>query len=67
VKYPAAKFYDWHNKLTGSCKMGRDSFVKNMGIDLEKDEFTVSEFISLCENDYGGDIVRALKERIDNE
>ena len=66
-KYPASKFYDWHNKLTGSCKMGRDSFVKNKGIDLEKDEFTVSEFIALCENDYGGDIVRALKERINNE
>lgn len=39
-KYPAMKFFDWHNKLTGSCEMGRMSFAKNHEIDLENDEFT---------------------------
>lgn len=27
-KYPAKEFFDWHNKLTGSCEMGRKAFVK---------------------------------------
>ena len=40
-KYPAHKFYEWHHKLTGSCEMGRKTFVENHNIDLDKDEFTV--------------------------
>lgn len=67
TKYPASKFFDWHNKLTGSCKMGRDTFVKNHGIDLETDMFTVEEFIALCEDNYGWNVVKSLKERIADE
>ena len=61
-KYPATDFYNWHHKLTGSCEMGRTSFVKNKGIDLSRDFFTVNEFISLCEKEYGGSIIMSLKE-----
>ena len=63
-KYPAKAFYLWHNRLTGSCEMGRNSFVKNNDIDLEKDSFTVIEFIEMTKNEYGGEIIRQLESRL---
>ena len=62
-KYPGTKFFEWHHYLTGSCLMGRENFVKNHDLDLEA-EYTVKEFIEICENDYGSDVIRRLKERI---
>ena len=61
-KYPGTEFFKWHHYLTGSCLMGRESFVKNRGLSLD-DLYTVDEFIELCENDYGSDIIKQLKER----
>ena len=61
-KYPAKDFYDWHNKLTGSCEMGRNSFVRNNGIDLENAIYTVKEFIEITKNDFGGEIIERLEE-----
>lgn len=66
-KYPAKDFYIWHNRLTGSCEMGRNSFVKNGGYDLENDMFTVQEFIDITKNAYGGEIIKELEEKIKNE
>ena len=63
-KYNAKDFYIWHNRLTGSCEMGRDSFVKNKGIDLENNMYTVQEFINITRNDFGGDIIRQLEDVI---
>lgn len=61
-KYPGHMFYEWHHYLTGSCEMGRDSFVHNHGINLD-DMYTVDEFIELCKDDYGGEIIKQLSER----
>ena len=61
-KYSGTEFFEWHHYLTGSCEMGRESFVRNHGLNLE-DKITVDEFIALCENDYGGDIIKQLKGR----
>ena len=61
AKYKGEEFYTWHHILTGSCEMGRNSFVRNHDIDLAE-KFTVEEFIELCENDYGGEIIKRLKE-----
>ena len=61
-KYKGTEFFEWHHYLTGSCLMGRKSFVKNKGLSVE-DDFTVDEFIALCENDYGSEIIKELKER----
>ncbi len=63
VTYPTMEFFSWHNKLTGSCLQGRENFAKNHMIDLDG-EMTVEEFISLTENDFGGSIIRQLKEQI---
>lgn len=59
-KYPCSDFYEWHHYLTGSCQMGRDSFMQNKGITFD-DLFTVDEFISLCEDEYGNEIILQLK------
>ena len=61
-KYPGTDFFEWHHYLTGSCLMGRESFVKNKGIDVNA-LYTVDEFIEICENDYGHEVISDLKER----
>jgi hypothetical protein len=63
-KYKADLFYDWHNKLTGSCEMGRRSFAKNHSIDLENDAFTVKEFVEITKNDYGSSVIKQLEQTI---
>lgn len=60
-KIPAIVLFYWHHFLTGSCKQGRVSFCKNHNIDLNKDEYTVNEFIELTKNSYGGDVIKKLK------
>ena len=65
-KYPGTEFFEWHHYLTGSCLMGRKSFVRNHGLDLDA-LYTVDEFIALCEDDYGGEIIRQLKKRWEDE
>ena len=40
--------------------MGREQFVKDNNIDVDKDMFTVEEFVKLTQNSYGGDIVKRL-------
>ena len=55
-------FYDWHNILTGSCRMGRDQFVKEHGLDMEAD-YTVEYFLKITRSAYGGDVIRELEKR----
>ena len=59
--YSNKDFFEWHNKLTGSCLAGRNAFVKDHCIDIDG-ESTVDEFIKLTENSYGGNIIKKLKE-----
>ena len=66
-KYPAKTFYEWHHKLTGSCEFGRNSFIKNHGIDLENGMYSVKEFIEKTRNDFGGDIIRQLEKKYESE
>lgn len=63
-QYPTFVFFDWHHKLTGSCEMGRRIFAENHGIDLENGTMTVSEFVELTKNAYGGSIIKKIEERI---
>ena len=60
-KYKGTTFFKWHHNLTGSCLMGRENFVKNNEIDLNK-MYSVQEFIKLTENDFGGSVIRELKQ-----
>ena len=59
--YPNQDLFDWHHRLTGSCLAGRKSFVKDRGLDIDG-ETTVTEFIKLTENAYGGGTIKKLKK-----
>ena len=59
-KYPASDLFVWHHTLTGSCKAGREAFCRDHGIDVNKDSFTVYEFIELTKNAYKGEIINKL-------
>ena len=61
TKYNNRDLFVYHNVLTGSCRMGRESFVNSNGLSLD-DKTTVREFVELTKNAYGGDIVKKLPE-----
>ena len=59
--YSNADLIEWHHKLTASCRRGIRLFLAKHGI--TRDGYTtVSEFIRLTENDFGGDIIKKLKD-----
>ena len=61
-KYDVLDFYKWHNRLTGSCEMGRKAFAKQHNIDIENDKMTVKEFINITKDSFGGDIIKELEK-----
>ncbi len=61
--YQASEFVDWHGRLTGSCRMGRDQFVKDRQIDLEA-KYTVAQFVEIVKNAYGSEVIDMLKQRL---
>ena len=65
-KYKGTDFFEWHHILTGSCEAGRNNFVKNHELDLNE-QFSVNEFIKICEDDYGGSVIKQLKQYYEEE
>ena len=63
-KIKAVDLFEWHNRLTGSCKIGREQFCKDKGINVNSDSFTILEFIKLTENNYGREVILTLKEKL---
>ena len=61
-KYAVLDFYTWHNRLTGSCEMGRKSFAKQHNIDIENDKMTVKEFINITKDSFGGNVIQELEK-----
>ena len=66
-KYKANELYKWHHILTGSCEMGRKQFAKEHNIDIDNDKISIKEFVELTKNSYGGDIIKQLKERYEEQ
>nr|DAG72195.1 MAG TPA: hypothetical protein [Caudoviricetes sp.] len=62
-KYDVLDFYKWHNRLTGSCEMGRKAFAKQHNIDIENDEMTVKEFIDITKDSFGGNVIQKLEKK----
>ena len=58
-EHTGKEFYDWHYSLTGSCRMGRDKFCEENGIDLTK-KYSVRYFLNITKNSYGGDIIKQI-------
>lgn len=63
--YPTQYFYDWHHRLTGSCDMGRKQFARDHGVDLERGVMTLTEFLELTKDAYGGDVIRKAIDRME--
>ena len=59
--YPNRDLFAYHHVLTGSCRIGRESFCKDKGIDLDGST-TVREFFELTKDSYGGDVICKLPE-----
>ena len=59
--YPNRDLFAYHHVLTGSCRMGRESFCKDKGINLD-DSTTVRDFISLTKDSYGSETIRRLPQ-----
>lgn len=59
-KYSASDLFEWHFLLTGSCKFGRDAFCKANHIDMEKDSFTVGEFVDMVRGNYGWEVIKLI-------
>ena len=59
--YPNRDLFDYHHVLTGSCRMGRESFCKDKGINLDGST-TVRDFVSLTKDSYGSETIRRLPQ-----
>ena len=65
-EHTGKEFYDWHHILTGSCRMGRDKFCKENGIDLTK-KYSVKYFLDITKNSYGGDVIKQIINELTKE
>lgn len=61
-KHSGREFFNWHHILTDSCEMGRKQFCKDNNIDIDA-EYTPMEFLNICKNAYGGDIIKQVIKR----
>lgn len=59
--YPNRDLFAYHHVLTGSCCMGRESFCKDKGINLDGST-TVRDFVSLTKDSYGSETIRRLPQ-----
>lgn len=59
--YSNRDLFAYHHVLTGSCRMGRESFCKDKGINLDGST-TVREFVSLTKGNYGSDTICKLPQ-----
>lgn len=59
--YPNRDLFAYHRVLTGSCHMGRESFCKDKGINLDGST-TVRDFVSLTKDSYGSETIRRLPQ-----
>lgn len=59
--YSNRDLFAYHHVLTGSCRMGRESFCKDKGISLN-DSTTVSQFVLLTKDSYGSSTIRKLPQ-----
>ena len=64
VKVDAARLFEWHHVLTGSCLAGRKAFCEGRGLDYENGHYTVNEFIRLTRNAYGGEAIEELERTL---
>ena len=62
--YDNADLFTYHHVLTGSCRMGRENFVKNHGLSLDG-QTTVRQFVALTKGSFGGEVIIKLEDAYD--
>lgn len=60
-KYDNRDLFAYHHVLTGSCKMGRENFIKCKGLSLDG-KTSIREFVELTKDAYGGEIIKKLSK-----
>lgn len=60
---PIKELYNWHHVLTGACKYWSKEWCKQNGFNVEDEIYCVSirKFVNLTEFEWGGDIIKELK------
>lgn len=58
--YHNKDFFDWHGRLTGSCRLGREKFVASNKLDING-SMTTREFLALVEREYGNDVIAQVR------
>ena len=61
--YPAKDLFEWHNKLTGSCRFGRLSNLDKHGIDILKNKSKVDKLLESKKNELGGSKIFKRKQK----
>ena len=61
-KLSVKELYFWHGALTGSCSFGRSEFQREHNL-KDDDLLSLSEFIKLTENSFGGEKIKFLKNK----
>lgn len=59
VKYSNRDLFTYHHILTGSCRIGRETFVVDKGLSLDG-KTSVREFVELTKDSYGRKIIKKL-------
>lgn len=59
TKYSNKDLFTYHHVLTGSCIMGRETFVADKGLSLDG-KTSIREFVELTKDSYGGNIIKKL-------
>lgn len=60
---PIKELYHWHHVLTGACRIHSKEWCKRHGFNFEDEIYCVSirRFVNLTESEWGGDIIKELK------
>ena len=55
-----SELYNWHNTLTGSCKMGRKHWCSEHGYNVDTDISTIRNFLEETKDSFGSNIITML-------
>ena len=64
VKVEAARLFEWHHVLTGSCLAGRKAFCEEHGLNWKYGFYSVNDFIRLTRDAYGGEAIQELERTL---
>lgn len=58
-EFTGQELFDWHDYLTGSCKVGKYKFCRDNNVDFNK-KYTVLYFLNLVKDSYKPEIIEQV-------